>query len=84
MEEFFFHSDKKIIIMYQHETKNCPRCNKPFECKADYITQCWCSDIELKPELKAWLEQRYNDCLCHDCLQYLQQEQNLFKEKYFS
>ena len=55
--------------MYQHETKNCPRCNKPFECKADYITQCWCSDIELKPELKAWLEQRYNDCLCHDCLQ---------------
>lgn len=69
--------------MSNHAAKNCPRCNKPFECKAGNITQCHCFDIKLKPELKAWLEQRYHDCLCPDCLKHLQQEMNLFKEKYF-
>lgn len=69
--------------MSNHAAKNCPRCNKPFECKAGNITQCQCFGITVKPELKAFLEQRYNDCLCRDCLNYLQQGQNLFKEKYF-
>ena len=69
--------------MSNHASKNCPRCNKPFECKAGNISQCQCFGITVKPELKAFLEQRYNDCLCRDCLNYLQQGQTLFKEKYF-
>ena len=69
--------------MCQHETKSCPRCKQAFECKSGNITQCQCYGIALTDELMAYIEQRYNDCLCRDCLQYLQQELNLFKEKYF-
>jgi hypothetical protein len=65
------------------ETKNCPKCRKPFECNPGNITLCQCNGIELTAELRAYIEQRYNDCLCRDCLQYLQQELVLFKEKYF-
>ncbi|MEO7924013.1 MAG: cysteine-rich CWC family protein [Chitinophagaceae bacterium] len=68
--------------MSQHETRNCPRCNKSFECKPGNITQCQCYGIELSNELRAYIDQRYTDCLCRDCLQYLSGELNLFKEKY--
>ena len=67
--------------MCRHETKNCPRCNKIFECKPGNITQCFCFSINIKSEIKKILEQYYNECLCHDCLQYLQQEENFVKEK---
>jgi len=68
--------------MCEHEIKSCPRCKKPFECKAGNITQCQCYGIELTAELKAFIETRFNDCLCRDCLTYLRQELNLFKEKF--
>ncbi len=68
--------------MCKHETKNCPRCGIAFECKAGNIAQCQCCGIELNAEQRAYIEQRYNDCLCRDCLQYLSNELNLFKEKY--
>ncbi|MEP7373441.1 MAG: cysteine-rich CWC family protein [Chitinophagaceae bacterium] len=69
--------------MGPHETKDCPRCNKPFQCKVGNITQCHCFGIQLKSELKIVIEQRYHDCLCADCLKHLLQEMNLFKENYF-
>jgi len=69
--------------MSAHETKYCPRCKHAFECKPGNITQCQCYGIELTAEAKAFIEKRFNDCLCRDCLQYLQQELNLFKEKHF-
>lgn len=69
--------------MCRHEAKNCPRCGKHFECKPGIITECQCFGIVVTEELKTFLEQRYTDCLCRSCLQYLQQEQHLFKEKYF-
>ena len=68
--------------MCEHEIKSCPRCKKSFECKAGSITQCQCYGIELTAELKTFIEPRFNDCLCRDCLTYLRQELNLFKEKY--
>jgi len=68
--------------MCAHETKYCPRCKQAFECKPGNITQCQCYAIELTAEAKVFIEQRFNDCLCRDCLQYLQQEANLFREKY--
>ncbi|MDZ4794061.1 MAG: cysteine-rich CWC family protein [Bacteroidota bacterium] len=69
--------------MCKHETKNCPRCNTVFECKSGTITQCQCYGIPLTNELKVYIEGRYTDCLCRDCLIYLQLELNLFKERYF-
>ena len=68
--------------MCQHELKNCPRCQNLFECKPGNIVQCQCYGIELNTEQRAYIEQLYNDCLCRDCLQYLSNELNLFKEKY--
>ena len=67
-----------------HETKDCLRCSKKFECKPGTITQCQCYGITLTIEQSAYMEQRYADCLCHDCLQYMQLELNFFKEKYLS
>lgn len=69
--------------MFKHETKNCQRCNTAFECTPGNITQCQCYGIKITDEQRAYIEQRYSDCLCRDCLQYLQQELHLFKEKYF-
>ena len=68
--------------MCQHETKNCPRCKAVFECKPGNISQCQCYTIQLTVEQRAYIEQRYNDCLCKSCLEYLSIELNYFKEKY--
>lgn len=68
--------------MCQHETKSCPRCNTVFECKPGNITQCQCYAIKLTGEQRAYIEQRYSDCLCKNCLEYLSVELNYFKEKY--
>ncbi len=69
--------------MCLRKIKICPGCKKEFECKPGRITQCQCYGIELTAELKTFIEQRFTDCLCLDCLQWLQQEPNLFKERYF-
>ena len=68
--------------MCQHETKSCPRCKIPFECKPGNITQCQCFGITLTAEQKVYIEQRYNDCLCRSCLIQLQNDAALFKEKF--
>ncbi len=65
-----------------HETRSCPRCKKEFECKPGNITQCQCYGVGLSTEQRAYIEQRYKDCLCRDCLVWLSSELNLFKEKY--
>ena len=51
-----------------HETKTCPRCNNNFECKAGDIAHCQCSNIKLNIEEKSFIEERYDDCLCINCL----------------
>ncbi len=68
--------------MCQHEPKECPRCRKAFECKPGNITQCQCYGIVVTAEQLAFMEERYQDCLCRDCLQYLSVELNYFKERY--
>ncbi len=72
-----------IGLMCQHETKSCPRCGAAFECKPGTITECQCFGLVIGVELRKLLDQRYGDCLCRACLQHLQQEVNLFREKHF-
>ena len=69
--------------MCKHEEKKCTRCNVYFECKPGNITQCQCYGIQLSVEEKAFIEDRYSDCLCKKCLQELKQRYVFFKEKYF-
>ena len=67
---------------HKHEPRNCPRCNKTFECKVGNIAQCQCSSIVLSEEEKAFIADRYQDCLCLACLLDLQNKYTFFKEKY--
>jgi Cysteine-rich CWC len=68
--------------MCKHEDKHCPRCNRLFECKAGTITQCQCSAIQLTLEERVYMESKFEDCLCINCLAALQKEYILFKEKH--
>lgn len=68
--------------MSLYETKNCHRCKEQFECKPGNISQCQCNSIKLTYEQRAFIEQQYNDCLCNKCLTVLQNDLELFKEKY--
>ena len=68
--------------MPQHEFKTCLRCNNVFQCKAGDIAQCQCSNIRLSIEERAFIEERYKDCLCANCLLQLKSQYILFKEKY--
>lgn len=54
--------------MCKHEEKYCPRCRAPFECKVGDIAQCQCYGVALTLEEKAFMEERYEDCLCRNCL----------------
>jgi Cysteine-rich CWC len=69
--------------MCKHEEKHCPRCQASFECKSGDIAQCQCFGVSLTVEEKAFLEERYEDCLCRNCLLELKQRYTFFKEKYF-
>lgn len=68
--------------MCKHEEKKCPRCQAPFECKVGDISQCQCYGVPLNVEQRKFLEERYGECLCRQCLLELQQRDTLFKEKY--
>jgi len=48
-------------------TKTCPRCGKTFECV--HSVDCWCVKVKLTDATKAFLKERYSDCLCKDCLE---------------
>ena len=69
--------------MCKHEQKTCPRCQAPFECKVGDVMHCQCNGITFTNEEKAFIEERYTDCLCRNCLMELKQRYTLFKEKYF-
>jgi hypothetical protein len=69
--------------MCKHEEKYCPRCKSAFECKVGDIAQCQCFGIGLSLEEKTFLEERYEDCLCRNCLLELKQRSVFFKEKFF-
>ncbi len=68
--------------MHKHEEKTCPRCNGTFECKVGDIAHCQCSEQSFTLEEKAFIEDRYNDCLCADCLKDLKNKYVLFREKF--
>lgn len=68
--------------MCKHEEKQCPRCKEAFECKAGTIMQCQCSTIQLSLEERLYVESKFEDCLCINCLHAMQREYILFKEKH--
>ena len=69
--------------MIKHETKNCPRCEKGFECKSGDITNCQCETVELLQHHREHIAAEYTDCLCAGCMKAIRSEYNifLFKQK---
>jgi hypothetical protein len=66
-----------------HETKNCPRCNAPFECKLGNVAECQCNGITFSEPEKDYISKSYADCLCRKCLLEIKHEIRLgaFNEK---
>ncbi|MBK9484271.1 MAG: hypothetical protein IPO01_03325 [Chitinophagaceae bacterium] len=44
--------------------------------------QCQCSVIQLSSEERVYVESKFEDCLCIDCLAALQNEYVFLKEKH--
>ena len=61
------------LTMCKHEEKYCPRCKASFECKVGDIAQCQCNGLALTVEERAFIADRYDDCLCRNCLLELRQ-----------
>jgi Cysteine-rich CWC len=54
--------------MAKHEEKYCTSCNQLFECKVGSISLCQCNQIELNVGAKQYIQQRFDDCICINCL----------------
>jgi hypothetical protein len=69
--------------MIKHETKFCPRCNNPFECKVGSVSLCQCSTITLNEQERNFISNSFEDCLCAACMQAMKEEHHkyLFQEQ---
>jgi len=54
--------------MPDHEPKACPRCGGGFEGRLGSIHRCQCVDIVLSDAMRESIAQRYDECLCRNCL----------------
>jgi hypothetical protein len=46
--------------------KKCPRCKASFSCEGD--NDCWCEQVQILRKDMIKIMERFNDCLCPDCL----------------
>ncbi|KAB7732428.1 hypothetical protein F5984_00235 [Rudanella paleaurantiibacter] len=53
------------------EPTRCPRCHRPFACRAATIHNCQCAAVPLTPAQRTYIAARYEGCLCADCLRAL-------------
>ncbi|HVW98557.1 MAG TPA: cysteine-rich CWC family protein [Mucilaginibacter sp.] len=63
--------------MTKHEIIGCERCGVRMECKANAYTKCDCSKVQLNLNEVQYIAERYEGCMCPNCLQELQQEYRL-------
>jgi hypothetical protein len=48
------------------ENKSCPKCGASFECFPD--ADCWCENYQIHRKDYLEIVQKFDDCLCPDCL----------------
>ncbi|MBI1978142.1 MAG: cysteine-rich CWC family protein [Candidatus Omnitrophica bacterium] len=48
------------------QTINCERCGRSFTCNPE--GDCWCKEKPLSKKALESLRQKFNRCLCPDCL----------------
>ncbi len=73
----------QLILMCEHKRKYCLRCGIHFECKLGSILLCQCNLVTLTESERNYLQEKYDDCLCANCIKELKYEfhNNLFKQK---
>ncbi|MBC7866623.1 MAG: cysteine-rich CWC family protein [Gloeobacteraceae cyanobacterium ES-bin-316] len=79
---FWFIDIKFAVANQKHELKTCPRCKQSFECKVGDVINCQCYAIAVPWQVYDHISQKYDECICAECLQELNQPQQLFKEKF--
>jgi hypothetical protein len=58
----------------KHEIIRCERCRSSFECKANAVIKCQCSQVQLTLNETQYISEMYDGCLCAACLLELQQD----------
>ncbi|HVS92210.1 MAG TPA: cysteine-rich CWC family protein [Mucilaginibacter sp.] len=59
---------------HKHEIIQCERCRFPFECKANAVTKCQCTTVQLTLNETQYISEQYDGCLCAGCLVVLKDE----------
>ena len=52
------------------EKSVCESCGKEFPCGAK-VGECWCFAVEVKTKVTTDLREKFENCLCSDCLKLL-------------
>ncbi len=65
----------------KQDESTCPSCRQTFQCKAADIGGCQCYGFKLDEAAYRFISEKYEDCLCLQCLQQLHQQQIFFIEK---
>jgi hypothetical protein len=60
--------------MLKHEVIPCERCGTRVECKANSITKCQCSQVQLSLNETQYISENFDGCLCISCLLDLKNE----------
>jgi len=60
--------DSSTIELTQSFIKQCPRCGNPLISYDD--ENCWCQEVKVHPQTREMLAQKYQGCLCRNCLTY--------------
>ncbi|NIG57370.1 cysteine-rich CWC family protein [Chitinophaga sp. Cy-1792] len=55
-------------------TEICPRCGKTLVCDVGNITRCWCTEVVLSREERTYIGERFEGCLCPDCIKEIKAE----------
>ena len=73
-------SPSKLLLWYMEilpgpvtRQLTCARCKQRFVCNSSDVENCQCNAVMLTREITTALENNYEDCLCSNCLQKLEQ-----------
>lgn len=53
--------------------KQCPCCEKEFDCRHNDILSCQCTQIHLSSDILAYIDKLYPGCICLQCLKDLKE-----------
>jgi hypothetical protein len=65
---------ERIKNLKLNRAQVCEACGSEFTCEFT-IRGCWCVDIKLSDETRALVKEKYNSCLCRQCLETCELEQ---------